>query len=57
LIKLVKENHKKAAHFANFSLLFKQIVMKGVGDSLNKTLLNFISRTLISHLQSEESPQ
>jgi hypothetical protein len=33
------------------------VVIKGVGDSLNKTLLGFINRTLVEYLQSEESPK
>jgi hypothetical protein len=31
--------------------------MKGLGDSLNKTLLNFVNRTLTDCLQNEENPQ
>jgi hypothetical protein len=34
-------NHK------NLSLFFIKTAEKGVGDSLNKTLLNFMSKTLV----------
>lgn len=30
--------------------------MKGVGDSLNKTLLSFCNRSLLIYLENEESP-
>lgn len=31
--------------------------MKGLGDSLNKTLLNFTNRTLLECFHNEENPQ
>jgi hypothetical protein len=53
LIRLVKILCKQASHLTNVSLLFKSVAQKGVGDSLNKTLLHFMSRTLSSQAESE----
>lgn len=57
MIKFTKENFRKTDNITNFSLLFKATVIKGVGDSLNKTLLNFMNSTLTQYLQNEENPQ
>ena len=56
LIKFIKENYKEATHIPNFCLLFKEVAIKGIGNTLNKTLLSFMSRTLINSLESEENP-
>jgi hypothetical protein len=52
LIRLVKLLCKQASHLTNVSLLFKRVAEKGVGDSLNKTLLQFMNRTLTSQAES-----
>jgi hypothetical protein len=56
LIKLIKENYKEATHISNFCLFFKEVAIKGIGSTLNKTLLNFMGRTLMTYLESEEHP-
>jgi hypothetical protein len=47
LIKIIRTEAKEATNLSNFSLFFKRVATKGVGDSLNKTLLSFMNRTLI----------
>jgi hypothetical protein len=57
LIRIVKLQAKQGGNFRNVSQLFKSIAGKGVGDSLNKTLLGLISRTLITYAEGEENPE
>lgn len=52
LIKIIKAQSKQATNLPNISLLFKSVAIKGVGESLNKTLLQLISRTLITFAET-----
>jgi hypothetical protein len=52
LIRIVKAQAKQASNLTNISLLFKCVASKGVGDSLNKTLLQLINRTLTTFAES-----
>jgi hypothetical protein len=56
LIKLIKETYRQATHPENYCRLFRSVAQKGVGDSLNKTLLSFTNRWLLQYLSIEESP-
>lgn len=57
LIRVVKAQSKQATNLTNISLLFKSVAAKGVGDSLNKTLLHLINRTLTTFAEAEENPE
>lgn len=57
LIRIVKAQSKQATNLRNILLLFKRVAGKGVGDSLNKTLLQLVNRTLITFAESEEDPE
>lgn len=46
LIKFIKDTYRIAENITNYSLFFRETVIKGVGDSLNKTLTALINRTL-----------
>lgn len=57
LIRIIKLQAKQGENLRNVSQLFKSVAGKGVGDSLNKTLLALINRTLINYAESEENPE
>ena len=53
LIKLTKQTYKKVDNLVNYSLWFKQVSKRGVSDYLNKTLLLFLNRCLVTFIENE----
>lgn len=55
LIVAAKAIHKEVSHMENFTLFLREVVKRGVGDAIFKTIQHFMVRSMLTRIEEEES--